>query len=147
MIFTSSTIADPSTITVDSYYATLAATTGNLTFSAAPNLAVGDKISIQNVSSVLNGEQTITAVSTNTVSFVSASITGDIATALAPNTVARSARVQVVDSVTEVPAATAVPVTSIPAATDDASYNVPGNLSYNADNAIDNIIVSNESAE
>lgn len=147
MIFTSSTIADPSTITVDSYYATVADTTGNLTFSAAPNLAVGDKILVQNVSSVLNGEQTITAVSTNTVSFVSASITGDIATALAPNTVARSARVQVVDSVTEVPAATAVPVTSIPAATGDGSYNVPGNLSYNADNAIDNIIVSNESAE
>jgi hypothetical protein len=147
MIFTSSTIVDPSAITVDSYYATLADTTGNLTFSAAPSLAVGDKISIQNVSSVFNGEQTITAVSTNTVSFVSASVVGDIASTGSPNTVARSARVQVVDSGTEVSSYTPVPVTSIPSAVGDASYNVPGSISYNADNAIDNIIVSNESAE
>jgi hypothetical protein len=147
MIFTSSTIVDPSAITVDSYYATLADTTGNLTFSASPSLAVGDKISVQNVSSVFNGDHTITAVSTNTVSFVSASVVGDIASTGSPNTVARSSRVQVIDSVTEVSDYTATPVTSIPSAVGDSSYNVPGSISYNADNAIDNIIVSNESAE
>lgn len=147
VIFTAATAANPSSVTVDSYYATLVDTTGNLTFSAAPALAVGDKILVQNVASALNGEQTITAVSTNTVSFVSSSIASDIATALSPSTAPRGSRVQVVDSGTEVPTATAVPVTSIPAATGDASYNVPGNIGYNADNAVDNIIVSNESAE
>jgi len=147
VVFTSSTASDPSTITVDSYFATVSDTTGNLTFSASPSLQIGDKILVQNVSSVLNGEQTVTAVASNTVSFTSSSISADIATALSPSSVGRSARVQVVDSVTEAPAATAVPVTSIPSTTGDDSYNVPGNMNYNADNGIDNIIVSNESAE
>jgi len=147
VIFTSAAATDASTVNVSSYFATQVDTTGNLTFSADPGLAVGDKILVQNVSAVLNGEQTITAISSNTVSFVNAAIASDIASSVSPSTVGRSARVQVVDSATENPTATAVPVTSIPAATDDESYNVPGNLNYNADNDIDNIIVSNESAE
>lgn len=147
VVFTSAAATDASDVNVSSYFATQTDTTGNLVFSADPKLAVGDKILIQNVASVLNGEQTLTAVSGNTVSFESSSIAADVASSASPATVGRSARVQVVDSVTEAPAATAVPVTSIPAATGDESYNVPGNLNYNADNDIDNIIVSNESAE
>jgi hypothetical protein len=147
VIFTSAAATDASAINIASYFATQTDNTGNLTFSADPSLEVGDKILVQNVSAVLNGEQTLSAVSGNTVSFVNSSIGTDIASSASPSSVGRSARVQVVDSTTEVPAYTAVPVTSIPAVTGDESYNVPGNLHYNADNDIDNIIVSNESAE
>jgi hypothetical protein len=141
VVFTSAAVSDPSAITLNSYYATLAGTQGNLVFSAAPGLAEGDIITVSNVSAALNGDQTVTAVSGNTVSFVSSSITADIATALAPNTVSRGAKVIVTNSKNpEAPAYT--PVTSLGAG--GTTYNVPGNLGYNADSAIDNIIASNE---
>ena len=144
VIFTSSSAVDASSTTIDKYAATVSDTTAVLTFSGNPALEVGDKINVQNISAVLNGEQTITAISGNTASFSTSSITADISETVITG---RNARVQVVDSTTENPAYTAVPVTSIPAATDDETYNVPGNVHYNEDNAIDNIIVSNESGE
>jgi hypothetical protein len=143
VIFTSSTVNDPSTITVDSYFATLSGTEGNLTFSAAPAIQVGDVITVQNVSAALNGDQTVTGVSSNTVTFVSGSITADIATALAPNTVSRGARVIATNSLTENHPAP-VPTTSADIGVGGDTYNVPGSTSYIADNPIDNIIASNE---
>ena len=148
VIFTSADAPNASTITVASYYATATDDTGYVTFSGAPGLQTNDKILLQNISAVLNGEQTVSGIIANTVSFISStSISTNIGSQEAPQTAGRSARVQVVDSVTEAPAYTAVPVTSIPAVTGDESFNVPGNVNYNADNAVDNIIVSNESAE
>ncbi len=141
VVFTSPTVSDPSSITLNSYYATAAGTAGNLVFSDAPSIAQGDVISVQNVSAALNGDQTVTAVSGNTVTFVSSSITADIATAQSPNSVSRGAKVIVANSATETaPAPT--PVTSL--GVGGTTYNVPGNIAYNADNAIDNIIASNE---
>ena len=141
VVFTSSTVSEPTSVTVDSYYATLADTSGSLVFSAAPALQVGDVISVSGVSSSLNGNQTVTTVSTNTVSFVSSSIVADIASSASPNTVARSARVVATNSTTETfPAPVAV--TSIGAG--GSTYNVPGGKDYNADNAVDLIIASNE---
>ena len=140
VIFTSSAVAEPSAITIDSYYATLSGTTATLTFSADPDLEVGDLITLQNVSAVLNGDQTVASVTGNTVSFTSSSITADIASSGSPNSVSRGARVIATNSVTE--AAAYAAVTDLGAG--GATYNVPGNVDYNADNAVDSIIASNE---
>lgn len=141
VVFTSNTAVDASSVTVNSYYATLSGTTGSLNFSAAPGISVGDIITVQNVSGALNGDQTVSAVSSNTVSFVSSSITADIASSESPNTVSRGAKVIVTNSGTEThPAPTAV--TSLGAGGD--TFNVPGNINYVEDNVIDNIIASNE---
>ena len=134
--FTSATAVDPSTVNVVSAAATLANTLATLTFSASPSIAVGDEIKVENVNPVLNGTYAVASISGNTVSYTDASVTADISSF----NVSRNAKVTVVNSVSETPTYTAV--TSLPAGGD--TYNVPGNMNYNADNAIDNIIASDE---
>jgi hypothetical protein len=139
--FTSNSATNASSVTVNSYFASLSGTLGTLTFSAAPGLAVGDQITLQNISGALNGTQTVSAVDGNTISFVSSAIISDIASSETPNSTSRGAKVIVTNSVNETnPAPTAV--TTLP--TGGTTYNVPGNLGYNADTPIDNIIASNE---
>jgi hypothetical protein len=141
VVFTSSTVSDPSAITLNSYYATASGTQGSLVFSAAPGLVAGDVITVSNVSAALNGDQVVSGATGNTVNFVNSAITTDIATAQSPNSAARAAKVIVTNSKNpEAPAYT--PVTTLGAGGD--TYNVPGSLGYNADNVIDNIIASNE---
>jgi hypothetical protein len=137
VVFTSSSVTSPSTITVDSYSAALVGTEAILTFSAPPLMEVGDVISVQNVGALFNGDKTVSKVLDNAVSFINESITQDITSA----PVSRGARVAAVNSKAEsYPAPVAV--TSITTGGDD--YNVPGATGYNADSAIDNIIASNE---
>lgn len=141
--FTSSAATDPSTITLANAAATLSGTEATLTFSANPNIAVGDQILVQGVGSAFNGTFTVPSdgISGNTVSYSSSAIAADISTF----SVGRSAKVTVINSATETyPAPTAV--TSLDTDSPDNSYNVPGSVTYNADNAIDNIIQSNENA-
>lgn len=139
VVFTSSTANEPSAITLVSASATGSDNTGVLTFSADPGLAVGDVLYVQNVGSGFNGTRTVSALTTNGVRFINAEITTDITS----YTVAKGARVTVSNSVTETyPAPTPVPDLAISGTT----YNVPGNINYNADVAIDNVIVSNENA-
>jgi len=144
VVFTSNSVsvADRSSVTLNSYYATLSGTAGNLVFSADPAVEIGDLISVANVSPALNGDHIVTGASGNTVTFVSSSITADIASSGTPNTVARAAKVIVVNSTDEATTPVPTAVTSLPAG--DDAYNVPGNRGYNADVAIDNIIASNE---
>jgi hypothetical protein len=114
----------------------LANTLATVTFSANPNIAAGDEIKVENVNPVLNGTYSVASISGNTVSYTASGVTGDISSFNVP----RGAKVTVVNSVTEAPTYTAV--TSLPAGGSD--YNVPGNMNYNSDNAIDNIIASDE---
>ena len=139
VVFTSPNASSPSTVTVNSAAATLANTLATLTFSASPEIEVGDEIYVQNVGALFNGTKTVTAVATNTISYVNSSITADITSF----NVGNSARVTATNSVTESHPAP-VAVTSLSVDSPDNSYNVPGSVSYNADNAIDNIIQSNE---
>jgi hypothetical protein len=139
--FTSNTAVNASTVTVNSYVTRQSGNLGTLAFSAAPGIAVGDVITVQNVSASLNGDQIITTINalSNTVSFENDAITVDIDS----TNVGRGARVIVTNSATETyPAPT--PVTSSQLGTGGDTYNVPGSTSYNADVAIDNIIASNE---
>jgi hypothetical protein len=144
VVFTSTTAKEPTTKNVTKASATVVDHTGVLTFSAAHNIAVGDVIYIQNISSALNGTQTVTAVTTTspyTVEFENeTAITADIAEFTITST---GARVTVTNSVTEShPAPIASTTTQIGAGGD--TFNVPGNINYNADAAIDNIIAANE---
>jgi hypothetical protein len=134
--FTSATASNPSTVNVVTASATFANTLATLTFSANPNIAQGDEIKVENINPALNGTFTVASASTNTVSYTASGVTADITTF----NVSRNAKVTVVNSATETPTYTAV--TSLPAGGD--TFNVPGNTNYNADNAIDNIIASDE---
>jgi hypothetical protein len=153
VVFTSPSAKSPTTITLNSAAGTYADSTGTatLTFSAAHGISSGDVIYVQNVGAAFNGTYTVTTSTgatgsggTYTVSYVSTGITE----AINSFTVGSGARVTVTDSLTETnPAPIAVTSAQLGASVGDASYNVPGNINYNADNNIDNIIVSNESAE
>jgi hypothetical protein len=144
VVFTSNSVAasDRSSVTLNSYYATASGTAGNLVFSGSPSISDGDLLSVSNLSPVLNGDHIVTDVSGNTVTFVSSSITADIASSGTPNSVPRAAKVIVVNSADEAVTPVATAVTTLAAGGD--TYNVPGNRDYTADAAIDNIIASNE---
>jgi hypothetical protein len=135
--FTSATATTPTTITLNSALATVSDTKCTLTFSANPAIAAGDTIYVQNVGALFNGTKTVASISGNTVSYVNASITADITSF----NVGANARVTVSNSVTE-SHPNPVAVTSLD--TGGSTYNVPGNIYYNADSALDNIIASNE---
>lgn len=137
VIFTSATATEPSTITVNSAAATVTDTTATLTFSADPKIEVGDVITVKNVGNLFNGDKTVTAVSSNTVSYLNTSITADISSF----TVAKGAQVIATNSVTE---SHPDPVQTTSLAAGDDAYNVPGNVDYNEDQAINYIIGANE---
>ena len=126
-------LPNKSAITLNS--GSLSSNVASLVFSADPNIATGDVIKVENLNANLNGTYTVTGGSGNTVTY--AKTAGDVGSVVA----LRNAKVTVVNSASEAPAYSAV--TSLPSTGGDA-YNVPGSASYNADEAIDNIIISNE---
>jgi hypothetical protein len=141
MYFTKSGVVNASTVTISG--ATIAANTSNavVTFSAAPVLAAGDVISVDYLGVDFNAASaTVTAVntSTNTATYT---IVGTAPVANVTATVGNTARITVVNSVTEVPDYAAV--TTLPN-TNTTGYNVPGNVDFNADTAVDRVITSNE---
>ena len=126
------------TVAIANAAASTTANTATLTFSAAPLIEVGDTIYVQNIGDLFNGTQTVTASTGNTISFVNNAITANVASFA----VTSSARISVVNANTEshpVPIA----VTSITDVVAGA-YNVPGNLNYSADAAVDRVITANE---
>jgi hypothetical protein len=142
VIFTSATapLSSRSEVTLNSGAATLANTLATLTFSGDPEIEAGDTVYVQNVGTLFNGTHTVASVATNTISYTNTAITADV-TSFNVNS---SARVTVANSVTEGTYPTATPVTVLPVASPDDSFNVPGSVTYNADNDIDFIIQSNE---
>lgn len=147
VVFTASNAKEPSTIHVTKAAAEAAETitdpgTATLTFSAAHNIAAGDTIYVQNIGGTFNGTKTVSSVTTTspyTVVFATAAIAADIT----EYTVGATARVTVANSVTESHPAP-VAATTAEIGTGGSTFNVPGNVSYNADAAIDNIIAANE---
>jgi hypothetical protein len=138
VVFTSPTAKQPTTIRLTAAAATVTDTKSTLTFSAAPGIAAGDEIYVQNVGTLFNGTWTVDSISGSTVSYVNSAITADVT-----GVVGSGSRLSLVNSVTETyPAPT--PANSTDIGTGGSTFNVPGNVNYNADNAIDNIIASNE---
>jgi len=138
VVFTSPTAKQPTTIRVTAAAATVTDTKSTLTFSAAPGIAAGDEIYVQNLGTLFNGTWTVDSISGSTVSYVNSAITEDVT-----GVVGSGARVTVSNSVTET-YPTPTPTASLASVGTAEEYNVPGSVYYNADNAIDNIIVSNE---
>lgn len=139
VVFTSAGAKEPTAITISSAAATVTDTRATITFSADPDIEVGDEIYVQNLGTLFNGTWTVAAKSGNSVSYVNSAITADVT-----GTVGNGARVTVVDSGDEGAYPTPVATTSSQIGTGGSTYNVPGNINYNADVAIDNIIASNE---
>jgi len=146
VIFTAPTAKQPTTINVTKASAAAGETpatdpgVATLTFSAAHNLQVGDELFVQNIGAAFNGTKVVTGVTTSspfTVTYATAAPSA----AVTEYNVSSGARVVAANSVTETYPAP-VPVTSLGAGGD--TYNVPGNVGYSADAAIDNIIASNE---
>lgn len=141
VIFTSATapLSSRSETTINSAAATLTGTLATLTFSDNPDMQSGDVVFVQNIGALFNGTHTVASVAANTISYVNTAITADV-TSFNVNS---SARVTLASSVTEsypAPIATTVLSTTSP----DGSFNVPGSVTYNADNDVDYIIQSNE---
>jgi len=120
-------------------------TTATVVFSGNHNIATNDKIYVSGTGEPFN---TITSgvVATNVnataISYtIPTSFTGTA-------TLDKFSRVQLVDSGTEVATYTEVTTTAIDTkyanGSGEATYNVPGNLDYNADSDVDFIIKSNE---
>lgn len=138
---------NPTTVTIASVAASNAASTNNITvvFSANPNVTIADKIKVTGIGTPFDGTVDVVSSTANTITYTSpvANTTFNTITtntAIVTNTIAR---IQVINSVTEVrtyPVAT----NSLADAVTGDSFNVPGNRLYNADNAIDNIIIGNE---
>lgn len=137
------------TITIANVAASNTASTNNITlgFSADPLIAVGDLIRVQNIGTEFDGDVLVVSSTPNVITYTSPVLntafnTITTNTAVVTNT---TARVQVLNSVTEV---RVVPVAATEAnfasAAGDTSFNVPGSKTFNYDNAIDNIIVANE---
>ena len=135
------------TVTMASVAASNAAISNNVTvvFSADPKLSAGDKIKVTGVGAPFDGTVDVVYANATAATYTSpvansAFDTITTNTALVTNTIAR---VQVINSVTEVRIAPTAVTSLLPVTTGEA-YNVPGSLTYNADNAIDNIITANE---
>jgi hypothetical protein len=135
------------TITLASVAASNAATTNNITvvFSAAPALAVADKVKVTGLGAPFDGTVDIVSQTANTVTYTSPTVntafnTITTNTALVTNTIAR---LQVINSVTETRTYPVAP-TDLTHLGGNEQYNVPGSIVYDYSNAIDNIIIANE---
>jgi hypothetical protein len=138
---------NPTAITLANVASSSATAANNITigFSEAPALAAGDVIKVSGIGVDFDGTVTVGAISGNTITYTSPTAQASITTlttntALVTNSLAR---IQVISAVTETHPAP-IAVTTLTDAVAGDSYNVPGNLLYNADNAIDNIIIANE---
>jgi hypothetical protein len=107
-------------------------TTATLTSSSAHTIRVGDEITVAgtNGNSELHGTYTITAVPTPTTLTYTTSTTGTITSAA--------------DTGTVVCLANSWAVTDFTSEGSTTSYNMPGNIDFNEDEAIDFIIASTE---
>jgi len=145
MVFTTSNARVVSTPNVTKFDVTSG--TGTLTFSADPKLAAGDEITIQGLSASVNGKQTITGTPTTSSPWEAEFTTSaaDITELTSSSTPAipTTARITVTNSVTE-SHPDPIAVTTLTSVGTAEAYNVPGNVSYNADAAVDRIILSNE---
>ena len=138
---------NPTTITIASVAASNTTTTNNVTvvFSADPKISVADKIKVTGLGVPFDGTVDVVSSAANTITYTSPTAntafnTLTTNTAMVTNTIAR---VQVVNAVLEVRVAP-VAVNSLTDTVAGDSYNVPGSITYNYDNAIDNIIISPE---
>ena len=115
-------------------------------FSAAPALAVADKVKVTGLGAPFDGTVDIVSQTANTVTYTSPTVntafnTITTNTAMVTNTIAR---LQVINSVTETRTYPVTPTDLIHTGGNEA-FNVPGSIIYDSANAIDNIIIANES--
>lgn len=148
VVFTGSGNLNATTINVASYSTYTANNVVSLNFSAAPAIAASDTIKVSGFGNpAVDGTYTVANVAGNAVAYVSTPA-GNVTANTAFTGVNGTARVQLLNSVTEARvypvATTTITDGTVETGVATTSYNVPGGKYYVADNAIDNIIISNE---
>jgi hypothetical protein len=142
MYFTKSGVVNASTINISS--ASIALATPNvaaITMSGATGLVAGDILKVENLGVDFN--HTGAVVTNVTANVVSYTIAGSNVTANVAATVGSTARVTVLNSVTEYGSTNYTAVVALPNS-NATGFNVPGNKDFNPDSAVDRIITSNE---
>jgi hypothetical protein len=123
-------------------------TTATVTFSAAPNVATGDKIYVSGAGEPFNTITTGVVATTGAGNTITYTTTTNVGATTLTAVTDKFTRVQLVDSITEAGSYTEVTTTAIDTkyanGSGEETYNVPGNLSFVADNNVDFIIKSNE---
>jgi hypothetical protein len=138
-------VADPFYVSNKALAANVATLTVNSAAVANP-FAVGDQILVSGVDTTFNTTNNVPYTITNVAGTAGAwtlkfNLTATDVTST-PVTTSTSKKIVVLNPVTET--VTYTPVTDFTGQSSGSSYNVPGNKDFNADNAIDRIIASNE---
>jgi hypothetical protein len=141
MYLTKAGVIDASTITISG--ATIAANTTNavVTFSGAHALVASDVVKVENLGVDFNTDSVVLTSVNAAANTITYTIPGTAPAGNVTATVGNTARIVVINSVTEVPSYNVV--TTLPNS-NTTGYNVPGNVTFNADAAIDRVITSNE---
>ena len=148
MYFTKASVVNASAVNISSAVITTAAnTTAVVTFTGVHGLAIDDVILVENLGVDFNGTVTITAANAtaNTIGYTIPSGTAVIANV--SGNIANNSRIIVVNSKTEASntATTYAAVTNLASVGGSTvAYNVPGNVNFNPDTAVDRIVISNE---
>ena len=125
---------------------TAANTTAVVTFTGVHGLAIGDVILVENLGVDFNGTVTLTAANA-TANTIGYTIPGTAVAANVTASIANNSRIIVVNSATEASntATTYAAVTNLASVGGSTvAYNVPGNVNFNPDTAVDRIVISNE---
>lgn len=138
VVFTASNALQPSTVTVAN--AVLTSNVATLGFSADPKIEAGDQIYVTNIGAAFNGTYNVATACAVTKLITYSKTNADVTLF----TVVSPGRVQLANSITEVRPATPVATNSLTDVGAIDEFNVPGNLTYNPANVIDNIVTSHE---
>jgi len=141
MYFTKAGVIDASTITISGATITANTTNAVVTFSGAHALVASDVVKVENLGVDFNTDSVVLTSVNAAANTITYTIPGSAPAANVTATVGNTARIVVINSVTEVPSYNVV--TTLPNS-NTTGYNVPGNVAFNADAAIDRVITSNE---
>jgi len=141
MYFTKAGVIDASTITISGATITANTTNAVVTFSGAHALVASDVVKVENLGVDFNTDSVVLTSVNAAANTITYTIPGTAPVGNVTATVGNTARIVVINSVTEVPSYNVV--TTLPNS-NTTGYNVPGNVTFNADAAIDRVITSNE---
>jgi hypothetical protein len=138
--FTKAGVLDASTVTISSAVINTNTTSAIVTFSGDPKIAAGDVLKVTNLGPAFDkAGAVVTSANATTATYT---ISGSAPSAQVAATVGSRARILVLNANVEVPSYSEV--STLTSGSGDESYNVPGNINYNADAAVDRIVISNE---
>jgi hypothetical protein len=141
MYFTKAGVIDASTITISGATIAVNTTSAIVTFSGAHALVASDVVKVENLGVDFNTDSVVLTSVNAAANTITYTIPGTAPGGNVTATVGNTARIIVINSVTEVPSYNVV--TTLPNS-NTTGFNVPGSVTFNADAAVDRVITSNE---